>query len=213
MEAALQDEGMTFAHVVRTWFYIDAILAWYDDFNAVRNAFFEDRHIFAGVVPASTGVGIANPHGVALVGSLLAVKPLTAAAKVTAVPSPLQCPAPNYRSAFSRAVEVRLAGQRHLYVSGTASIAPGGESQHHGDRDAQIERTMQVVAAILESRGMSWADTTHAVAYFRSLQDEPRFTAWRRAHGLGALPVTAVEATICRDELLFELELEAQKQD
>lgn len=209
MEAALHAKGMTFSHVVRTWFYLDRILDWYGEFNAARSAFFTDRDIFAGVLPASTGVGVANPDGAALVAGLLAVKPVASRVSVCAVPSPLQCPAPDYRSAFSRAVEVQIAGRRHLYISGTASIDPHGVSAHRGDLDGQISLTMAVTGALLESRNMTWADATHAIAYFRDLAGAPRFAAYCRAHGFGALRAAPMQATICRDELLFEIELAA----
>jgi enamine deaminase RidA (YjgF/YER057c/UK114 family) len=209
MEVALQDEGMTFAHVVRTWFHLDDILAWYGEFNAVRNAFFEERNIFRGVVPASTGVGMPNEHGAALVGGVLAVKPRAADVKVLPVPSPLQCPALDYRSAFSRAVEVQIAGQRHLYISGTASIAPSGASAHRNDIDSQIRLTMDVVETLLESRNMTWADASRAIAYFKDLKDAPRFAAHCRQCHLLDLPATFAQADICRGELLFEIELDA----
>jgi enamine deaminase RidA (YjgF/YER057c/UK114 family) len=210
MEAALGREGMAFRHVVRTWFHLDDILDWYGEFNEVRSAFFRERGVFDGVVPASTGVGIGNPAGAALVGGFLAVAPRGDRVRVRAVPSPLQCPALDYRSAFSRAVEVEWPGRRRLYVSGTASIGPGGETVRRGDPDGQVAKAMEVVEAILRSRGMTWHHVAHAVAYFVDLGDVPRLEAWRRAHRLPALDVTVVRATICRDDLLFELELEAE---
>ncbi len=209
MESALGEAGMDFRHVVRTWFHLDHILDWYGEFNAVRTAFFRERGVFGGVVPASTGVGIANAKGAALVGGFLAVKPVTGRARVEAVASPLQCPALDYESSFSRAVEVEIPGRRHLLVSGTASIAPGGASAFQGDVDGQIRLTMDVVAAILESRGLAWNDTVRAVAYFVDLENAPRLDAHLRSRGLLGLPIEPVEATICREDLLFELELEA----
>jgi enamine deaminase RidA (YjgF/YER057c/UK114 family) len=209
MEAGLRDAGLNFSHVVRTWFYLDDILDWYGPFNAVRNQFFTERNVFQGVVPASTGVGMRNPAGAALTGAVLAVKPLAPEVKVFAVPSPLQCPALDYQSSFSRAVEVQTSKQRHLYISGTASIDPAGHSLHRGDVDKQIELTMAVVEAILQSRKMDWSDTSGAVGYFKDLRDVARFEAYCRSHGLSSLPVKPVEATICRTELLFEIELEA----
>ena len=209
MEAALQDEGMTFAHVVRTWFYLDDILTWYREFNAIRTAFYKERKIFGGVVPASTGVGMANPNGAALVGGLLAVKPRSDRVEVFAVPSPLQCSAMDYRSSFSRAVEVHVAGRRHLYISGTASIAPNGHSAHRGDMRGQVDLTMNVVRAILVSRRMNFADATRVTAYIKHPHDAPVFDAWLAEHGLQAWPVVTTPATICRGELLFEIELDA----
>ena len=209
MEAALQDEGMTFAHVVRTWFFMDDILGWYDQFNTVRNSFFRDRRVFGGLVPASTGVGMPNADGAALVGGLLAIHPRSTGVRAFAVPSPLQCPALDYSSAFSRAVEVHVPGERHLYISGTASIGADGASLFAGDLDAQIARTMAVVEAILASRNMTWSDARRSVAYFPDLKDAPRFAAYCRSFGLPGLTAIPVQATICRKELLFEIELDA----
>ena len=209
MEAALHQQAMTFADVVRTWFHLDDILAWYGDFNAQRSAFFVERGVFRGIVPASTGVGIPNQHGAALIGSVLAIKQLAQPLRIEAVPSPRQCSALDYRSSFSRAVEVQLAGQRHLYISGTASIDEGGKSVHVGDIAGQIRHTMDVVEAILTSRQMTWTNTRRAIAYFKNLRDAPCFAPLCRSCGIPDLPVTLAAATICRDDLLFEIELDA----
>jgi enamine deaminase RidA (YjgF/YER057c/UK114 family) len=209
LELALRAAGMDYSHVVRTWLYLDDILAWYDTFNEARTAFYEQRRVFDGLLPASTGVGATNPAGAAIVADLFALKPKHAGVRVEAVASPLQCPAPRYRSSFSRAVEVTLPDHRRLYVSGTAAIAPDGSSAHRGDIDGQIELTMQVVAAILRSRGMDWADTSRAVAYFKDMADLPAFARYAERTGLPRLPLAVSHADICRDELLFELEVDA----
>jgi enamine deaminase RidA (YjgF/YER057c/UK114 family) len=75
MGGLLTGEGMTFANVVRTWFCDDDILDWYDRFNAVRNAFFQEQRVFNGLVPASTGVGGRNALAAALITGLVAVEP------------------------------------------------------------------------------------------------------------------------------------------
>lgn len=209
IEALLGAVRMDLSHLVRTWFYVDRILEWYADFNRVRTALFEARGIFQGLVPASTGVGAGNPQGAALVAAALAVAPRHPGVRISAVPSPLQGPAPAYGSAFSRAVEVDLPGQRRLYVSGTASIEPAGATAHAGDTRRQIERSLEVMEAILDSRGMRWHDVVRAVAYFKHPEDAP---AWREccaARGIPPLPTAIVHSAICRDDLLFEIEADA----
>ena len=205
LEAALRDAGMTFANVARTWFYLDQILAWYGDFNKVRDEFFRKRNVFDGLVPASTGIGGANVAGTALVAGAYAVT----GGQLAAVPSPLQCPALKYGSSFSRAVELKMPDHCRLWISGTASIAPGGETVHIGDVPGQIALTMQVVAAILESRGMSWTDTSRAIAYVREATAAQQFQQYRVANGLTDLPVVTTQNVICRDDLLFEIEVDA----
>lgn len=206
---ALARAGFGIGDVARTWFFNDDILAWYADFNHVRTAFFANRHFRAGSPPASTGIAGRNPSGAALSAGAWAVQPLDRSARVEEVVSPLQCPAPAYGSSFSRAVEIFSGGRRRLLVSGTASIAPDGRTLWPDDVRKQIERTMEVVAAILCSRRMDFGDVTRATAYFKRPADAPVFDAWRAAHGLHAMPVVPVQADICREDLLFEFEADA----
>jgi enamine deaminase RidA (YjgF/YER057c/UK114 family) len=207
--AALTLAGMDFTQVVRTWVYVEDILAWYGDLNRARTAFYREHGVFDGIVPASTGVGARNPMGAAVTLNLLALAPTSDAISITRVPSPLQCSAEEYGSSFSRALEIGEPGLRRLIVSGTASIAPDGRTAHVGDLDAQIELTMDVVEAILVSRGMGWPDVTRAVAYFRAAEDASAYEAFRARRGLPHLPLVVTECTICRDDLLFELEADA----
>ena len=205
--------GMDFTNVVRTWMYLDNLLEWYDEFNEVRNNFFEEKGIFGKVVPASTGIGVSNPAGAALVTDLLAVKPKTDRVKIEAIPSPLQCPALDYKSSFSRAVEVGLPDHRTLYVSGTASIEPGGKTVHIDDVEKQIALTMEVADAILKSRKMDWSDTVRAIAYFKDIKDAPLFKKYCEDNGLPRMPFALSHSDVCRDDLLFEIELDAIKTD
>lgn len=205
--------GMDFTNVVRTWMYLNNLLTWYDDFNEVRNNFFEEYGIFGRVVPASTGIGVGNPAGAALVTDLLAVKPKTDRVKIEAIASPLQCPALDYKSSFSRAVEVALPDYRTLYISGTASIEPGGETVHIDDVEKQIALTMEVADAILKSRKMDWSDTVRAIAYFKDITDAHLFKKYCKDNGLPHMPFALSHSDVCRDDLLFEIELDAIKTD
>lgn len=209
MEQALSAERMEFGHTLRTWFYLDDILSWYGDFNSVRDGFFRQRGVFDRLVPASTGIGAANPAGSALVAGLLAARPRNGCMTARALPSPLQCPALDYGSSFSRAVELDLPDHRRIYVSGTASIAPEGHTIHVGYVEPQIAKTVEVVEAILESRDMQWSDVARGIAYVREPADIPLYDCYCAAHGLPAMPVVTMNSTICRDDLLFELELDA----
>jgi enamine deaminase RidA (YjgF/YER057c/UK114 family) len=106
-------------------------------------------------------------------------------------------------------VEIGCAGFRRLLVSGTASIARDGKTEHIGNARAQIERTMQVVAAILESRRMTFADAAFAAAFFKRPADAPLFSDWLARRGQQSMPAVSACCDICRDNLLFEIELEA----
>jgi enamine deaminase RidA (YjgF/YER057c/UK114 family) len=212
IEDALGDAGMTFAHVARTWLYMDKILEWYDPFNRARDAFFRSRKVYDGLVPASTGIGSANLCGAAITACAIAVKPKRhGAITVEAVPSPLQCAALKYGSSFSRAAEIATPEYRTLMVSGTASIEPGGATAFVGDVKRQIQLTMDVVEAILVSRGMGWKDATRAVMYLKKASYMEEWQAWLKARALEAMPLLTIEADVCRDDLLVELEVDTVK--
>ena len=209
MLAGLDKVGMDFSNVIRTWFFNEDILDWYDEFNRTRTAFFHEHGVFSHVVPASTGIGTANIHGSALISSLVAAKGKSDAFSFYSVPSPLQDAATDYGSSFSRAVEVATPDRRHLLVSGTASIDADGNSVHVGDATTQVHLTLDVIGAILESRGMSWKDAIEGLGYVRFRHDGERVMDCLRERGLQDLPLILSENTVCRDELLFELELQA----
>ncbi|MFN2352284.1 MAG: Rid family hydrolase [Kiritimatiellia bacterium] len=214
MAAALESCGMAFTDTVRTWLYLDRLLEWYGPFNRVRTRFFEEQGVFDGVVPASTGIGAGNPSGAAVSAALIALRPSNGSATVTGVPSPLQCSARNYKSSFSRALEIAYPSHRLLYISGTASIAPTGESMHKGNASAQISLTMEVVGTILKSRGMDWHDALRGVAYYKDIRaHQPLFDAYCRALAIPRLPLAVSHADICRNDLLFEIELDAARAD
>ena len=211
MDTVLLANGMDFNHVLRTWFYNDNILDWYNDFNKVRDSFFHKKQVYEGLIPASTGVGGRNPAGTALVSGLLAVKAKSDGVMAAVVQSPLQFSAVRYGSSFSRVVKLSLPDHQRLYISGTASIEPDGTTVHIGDPKAQVALTMKVVHAILESRGMSWIDVTRALAYFKHAEDTLTFDKYCTLNNVPPLPVVMVENDICRDELLFEIEMDAIK--
>lgn len=212
-ELALDLAGFELRDVVRTWFYNDDILAWYGDFNRVRTAHYAGTRWRSGAVPASTGIGAKNRFGAALEVAFRAWHPLREAGTATTAPcevfSPLQCPAPAYGSSFSRAMEVEVGSQRWLTISGTASIHPDGRTAHEGDAVAQVDLTMRVVGAILASRQFSWNDVQRATAYFRRPEDAVCLRAWLARHGLREMPVVETASVVCRDDLLFEIEVDA----
>ena len=200
--------GCDFSNTIRTWLFADDILSWYGDLNKARNHFFEQHDIYNKLVPASTGIGVANLYGSAIAVQVLAVKPKIDKAAAKVVNSPLQCPALNYKSSFSRAVKFSTADHSRLYISGTASIDIAGKTVFLNDTKAQLEFTMQVVGAILNEAGMNWTNAVSSMAYFKYKEDFGLFDDYCLSQK-NKLPHIKVNADVCRDDLLFELELEA----
>lgn len=209
LATALEAHGFRFTDTVRTWFYLDRLLEWYAEFNAVRTAFFTQQGVFDHLVPASTGIGAANAGGGALSADLLAVQPTSPATVIRAVDSPLQGSAMKYRSSFSRAVEIVFPTHRSLLISGTASIHPDGTTAHAEDPAGQVDLTLRVVDALLTSRGMAWGDVTRGIAYFTDMAHQPLLDAACARHRIPAFPLAVAHADICRRDLTFEIEVDA----
>ena len=212
LESELKSIGMDFQQVVRTWIYADRILDWYGDLNRARDAFFRAHGVTGRYLPASTGIGWSNGSAARLVvGAFAAQARKPGLVEVEALASPLQCPAPDYGSSFSRAAEVRTPGWRRVLVSGTAAIAPGSRDVAHvGNVVRQIDCTMQAVEAIYRSRGMSWADVTGALVYLKDAAYQESWNGWLAAHPDYPLAhARAIVADVCRPEWLFEIESDA----
>ncbi|MFC2103408.1 hypothetical protein ACFLSS_03150 [Bacteroidota bacterium] len=209
LEKSLGNLGMDIYNLARTWFYLDDLLSWYDDFNVVRNEYFRNKGVLERVIPASTGIGAANLKKNALLIGGYAMRQKQNGVEIIPVDSPYQCPASDYKSSFSRAVEIIHPEYRHLIISGTASITSDGESAHIGDIDKQVEMTMKVVQGILNSREMTWENVTRGVAYIKNRNDINSLNKFCIEKNLPLLPLSTIQADICRDELLFEIEVDA----
>ncbi len=207
--AILKQNGFSFADTVRTWIYLDHLLEWYDDFNFIRTAFFNEIGVFNHIVPASTGIGAGNPFGAAITMSIFAVQPKNSEFLVQTIASPLQKPALEYKSSFSRAIELGGSTYRNLLISGTASIAPDGRSAYPNEPEKQIRLTMEAVRAILDSRGMRWNDLCRGIVYFKNMDHLPIYRRVAIELGIPPFPMAVSHADVCRQDLFFEIEVDA----
>ena len=115
-------------------------------------------------------------------------------------------------SSFSRGLRIDLNGLAILVISGTASIDEQGRSVHIGDFRAQTRRTFLNITGLLEAEGATWKDIVRTTCYLRDIErdyaafNEER-TAFYNAQLLDPLPAsTAIQAILCRPELLIEIE-------
>ena len=116
MEAALGQAGFGMCDIVRTWFYLDDLLSWYNTFNRERTDFYHRCTFVSRAFPASTGVSGKNLSGAALTAAAWAVQPLDNL-RIQEIASPLQCPAYDYKSSFSRAMassRIARSGATHI---------------------------------------------------------------------------------------------------
>jgi enamine deaminase RidA (YjgF/YER057c/UK114 family) len=115
-------------------------------------------------------------------------------------------------SSFSRALSFPIGDVDVLLVSGTASVDESGQTVHIGDFRAQCWRTYRNISTLLAGAGMTWHDMVRTTCYLRDIERDYRdFNEVRTAFfgwlGLDPLPAsTGIQARLCRDDLLVEIE-------
>ncbi len=206
-EQLLAAAGGDLRSLARTWIFIDDIHAWYDRFNAARNAFFAARGLIdpapgpradplcardqldparglpaAVRLPASTGIGVSPAAG-------------------------NQRPAHEYGSAFARAALARSPAGQTLFISGTAAIDAAGATCYVNAIPGQIRMTLDNVRAVLHQFSAADGDVVQAIAYCANPQVRDAFLQ----HWAPQVPWPwlVVRADVCRPDLLFEVEATA----
>jgi len=203
-ERLLRRAGLEFHDVARTWIHMRHIDRDYDALNRARRVFFEKRGI--DPVPASTGIGggpVSGVHDLCL--GFYAVKAGRPLAR-TVMTSPTLNEASEYGADFVRGLRIPEANKIALHVSGTASIDESGRTVHCGDLEAQAERMLVNIAALLERQGARFADVVHAITYLKHPGDAERLREKLRRAGFTGFPHAMVAAPVCRPDLLCETE-------
>ena len=112
-----------------------------------------------------------------------------------------------YGSDFVRGMRMVETNKIALHVSGTASIDEAGRTAHPGDFEAQVDRMLVNVAALLEGQGATFGDVISAVTYLKRPTDAGRLRGKLHEAGFEGFPNVMVAASICRPELLCEVEV------
>ena len=115
-------------------------------------------------------------------------------------------------SSFARGIRFDLGDKTMLLISGTASVDDAGLTAHAGDFRAQLWRTYRNVTALLHAEGATWHDIVRTTCYLRDIERDYRDfnevrTLFFRWLGLDPLPAsTGIQARLCREDLLVEIE-------
>jgi enamine deaminase RidA (YjgF/YER057c/UK114 family) len=203
-EDLLQRAGMPFSDVVRTWIHLREMDRDYADLNRARRAFFEARGI--APPPASTGIGggpVPAEHGLSL--GLYALRSAPPPER-TVMSTPTLNEAMVYGADFVRGMRIVETNKVALHVSGTASIDEAGETVHTGDFEAQVDRMLVNIAALLEGQGATFREVVSAITYLKRPEDAGRLHEKLREAGFEGFPNVLVAAPVCRPELLCEAE-------
>ena len=214
--ATLSAQG--YPHLLRVWNYVPDInrdsggTERYRQFNTARQrALHASGRALSGPVPAASALG-------AVSDSPLVVYFLAGRLEPTFIENPRQVSAYHYprqygahRPVFSRAALLRQSGSVTLFVSGTASIV-GHRSLHVGDTVAQTRETLTNIQALLEeanrrAHGARFGLETLAYkVYVRRPADLPLIQSQLRAALGSAAQIIYLQADICRQDLLVEIE-------
>jgi chorismate lyase/3-hydroxybenzoate synthase len=208
-----------YKHLLRMWNYFPGItdeqagMERYQRFSVGRQAAFARHGVIAPPsLPAASAMGTRR--------GAFQVYALAARGAATAIENPRQVSAYRYPKrygptspSFSRAMLKDWDAERHLYVSGTASIV-GHESQHLDEGAGQEEETRRNLQVLLESAaarcGLGPARLLpSSTLKVYSRKPEPSMPALGRSltEVWGQkLPALFIEADLCRAELLIEVE-------
>jgi len=116
-------------------------------------------------------------------------------------------------SSFTRGLSVSIrAGQRIVWLSGTASIDDNGVTVYEGDFRAQLWRTFRNLTQLLTAEGATWHDIVRTSCYLRDIErDYDTFnrirTLFFECMAIDPVPAsTGIQARLCRSDLLIEIE-------
>ena len=213
-------DTLHYPYLFRFWNYITDInthsfgLERYHQFNLGRqDAFLAHGRDVVGNVPAACALCLAQgPLTIAFLAGRVAPLNIENPRQTSAYQYPQQY---GPRSpTFSRASLVRLGQDEVLFVSGTASVV-GHATLHPADVVAQTRETMTNIEAVLAEAnrlagqpGFDLASLCYKV-YVRHPADLAQIRA-ELAHWVGgALKAVYLQADVCRQDLLLEIEATA----
>jgi enamine deaminase RidA (YjgF/YER057c/UK114 family) len=228
MRLVLETEDMNLDNVVRQWNYIGDITSVtergenYHNFNSVRSrnyAAYRTQQIF----PAATGIGIKHGGGsldffAVKGGDELRTFPVNNPGQVRpyqygqVVLKGVQCPQ------FERAMAVSYGNEYTLFISGTASIL-GQDTIGIDDIEKQTIVTIENIMRLVDTNnkngsfGTTSFDTENLIllrVYVKRQSDFEKVKQICRSYFKGA-PSIFIEADVCRENLLVEIEAEFHK--
>ena len=120
---------------------------------------------------------------------------------------------PDAKAAFSRGMKVNLGDVTQLFISGTASVDENTKTVHVGDFAEQVRWTYANIESLLEQAGLAVSDIVKFTVYLKNMEEYERFDELRveffDRHGISRKQYpasTCVEARLCRDDLLVEID-------
>lgn len=200
---------MGFSHVFRAWNFMpginsgDADSETYKQFCLGRHQTFNKLGFEKDQYPAASALG---HHSEGAVIYLLASKKQS-----KHIENPRQQSAYEYprqygpsSPSFARATEASLAGEKHIFVSGTASII-GHATVAAESIEEQLATTIQNIELLVAQRSLSLNDLSLVRVYLRS-EDDFEYTQQFLQQHFAPEQYCILLSDICRANLLVEIE-------
>ncbi|MBN1819770.1 MAG: hypothetical protein JXR31_00930 [Prolixibacteraceae bacterium] len=220
----LNKQGFAISSIIRQWNYIKNIYSNssgkqnYQEFNNVRSRYYGNAFEQVGY-PAATGIGMSNGgiivEFIALDSEIALTRPIDNPEQVSAHCYSRDVLVGKEDSSkttpkFERARFLDLFKQKVIFISGTAAIK-GEKTVGLNNPAEQTEITIHNIKQlfskeIIDSFSVSSnSQYGHARVYIRNREDFNTISNIFRNH-FTDLPVVYLQADICRDELLVEIE-------
>jgi len=230
VKAILENEKLAFSNLVRQWNYIPGIVETitdqegkisqnYQEFNNVRAAWYQKEGLEKDF-PAATGIGVS---GGAVNIEVVAVSP-SEELLLLSLHNPEQSDAHKYSESkligrnsietprFERGKVAFANGNGHIWVSGTAAIR--GEDSIPGDISEQSLITCQNIDALisqknLEESGLPSGKYKIRPVYIRAYVKDVTYGTFVKdflEKRYPEAPIHVLQADVCREELLVEVE-------
>jgi enamine deaminase RidA (YjgF/YER057c/UK114 family) len=206
----LRAHQMRESSIARTWLFLKNILQDYERLNVARERFFAKWYSSSTnhFIPASTGI-----QGHIMGNNILSMEFCAFSGRnisISQIFSPLQNEPTAYGKLFSRAVAVNFPKNKLVFISGTAAIDKTGTSVHIGNFESQMIFTLDVVKALLHEAGGTFPNMAQAIIYLKNSKD---LSSCNRIIDEVGFPREAalfvLDVDVCRENLLFEIEVTA----
>lgn len=120
---------------------------------------------------------------------------------------------PEAKAAFSLGMKVGFDSANFLFISGTASIDAQDETAHINNIYDQAMHTYENIDSLLKQENANFKDIVKFTVFLKTMDDYDKFNKARddffEKKGLVRIEFpasTCVEARLCRDNLLVEME-------
>ena len=197
-----------YTNIVRTWIYLRDINRDYLDMAESRREVFSNWGLSEkDKFPASTGIGgrDKNPQNLILMDAIIIggikEKQIQRMETMTHMSHAI-----SYGVTFERGLKIRYGDRDHLYISGTASIDINGNVMHRADILKQTERTLENIRALLEESSSSFQNLVYLVIYLKDPANAEIVNRYLNASLPEHIPFILLQADICRQEWLIEIE-------